>query len=555
MGQDFKQLIFLPLGGSGEIGMNLNLYCYDNQWIMVDCGISFADDYLPGIDLIMPNVDFVDGIRDELLGLVLTHAHEDHIGAVAHLWPRFKCPIYATPFTATILKSKLSDAGLIDQAVVHEIGLGGRFNLGDFDIEYVTLTHSIPEPNALNIKTPLGTIFHTGDWKIDPAPIVGEATDIKRLKEIGDEGVLAIVCDSTNVFNKKSSGSELDVQKSLIDLLRDKEGAIFCTTFSSNVARVRTLAKVATETGRHLCLIGRSMKRNVEAAKETGYLNDFPPILDEEDASHIPRHKILYVCTGCQGEARAALMRVILDNNKHIHIAKGDTVVFSSKIIPGNELTIMRAQNLLVEKSAEIITEKDAFVHVSGHPGQEELKQMYEWIRPEIVVPTHGEPKHLQKQAEFAQELGIKKTIIPRNGAVVKLAPENIGIINEVPSGRLALDGAMIIDDDDMAIIERRRVLFNGALVIHVIFDNLGILMAPIEITCIGLPEEQNNTLEKEIDDKIHIAIEHASRKHLCDDDVMKEIIRTAARKAAKNYTGKETGPVTTVKISRITDK
>lgn len=552
MGKDYKQLLFLPLGGSGEIGMNLNLYSYDNQWIMVDCGISFADDYLPGIDLIMPNVDFIDNIKDDLRCLIITHAHEDHIGAVVHLWPRFQCPIYVTPFTAIILKSKLREAGLLDEVTIHEIQLGGSFKIGDFDIEFVTLTHSIPEPNALNIKTPLGTVFHTGDWKLDPDPLVGEAIDENRLKQIGDAGVLAIVCDSTNVFNKKSSGSESDVRKSLEGLLQDKPGAIFCTTFSSNVARVETLAHVANATDRHLCLIGRSMKRNVAAARECGYLQDFPPILAEEDAAHLPRNKVLYVCTGCQGEARAALMRLIQDNNKHIHIAKGDTVVFSSKIIPGNDLTIARVYDFLIEKSVEIITEKDAFVHVSGHPGQEELKQMYEWIRPEIVVPTHGERKHLLKQAEFARDMGVNKTIVPRNGTVVKLAPDNVGIINEVPVGRMALDGAVLVEDDDMAIVERRRMLFNGALVVHAVMDKAGRLLKPLEITCIGLPERNFGDLKKYIDDKVHDAIELAIKKNITDDDALREMIRRKARKASKHYNGKETGPVTTVHISRI---
>ena len=552
MSTDFKQLLFVPLGGSGEIGMNLNLYSYDNQWIMVDCGISFADDYLPGIDLIMPNIEFIDNIRDDLLGLVLTHAHEDHIGAVIHLWPQFKCPIYATPFTAIILRSKLNEVGLLDEVTIHEIELGGRFQLRDFDIEFVSLTHSIPEPNALNIKTPLGTIFHTGDWKIDPDPVLGASTDINRITEIGDEGVLAIVCDSTNVFNEKPSGSERDVQDSLSELLKNRRGAIFCTTFSSNVARIKTLAKVAQETERHLCLIGRSMKRNVAAARECGYLDNFPPILDEEDASHIPRDKILYVLTGCQGEARAALMRLTLDNHKHIHIAKGDTVVFSSKIIPGNERALGRVHNLLIEKSVEVITEKDAFVHVSGHPGQEELEQMYEWVRPEIVVPTHGERRHMLKQAEFAQSLGVEKTIVPMNGLVIKLAPDNIGVINEVPVGRMALDGAMLIDQDDMAIVERRRVLYNGALVVHVMMNREGVLVAPNNITTIGLPESDHGALVKDIDDAIHNVLEHASKRHMTDDDVIKEIIRTAARRAAKSHTGKETGPVTTVELSRI---
>lgn len=552
MSDDFKQLIYLPLGGSGEIGMNLNLYSYDNQWIMVDCGISFADDYLPGIDLIMPDISFIDNIKDDLLGLVLTHAHEDHIGAVVHLWPRFRCPLYVTPFTAIILKAKLSDAGYLDEAIIHEIPLGGNFSLGCFDIEYVSLTHSIPEPNALNIKTPLGTIFHTGDWKLDPEPIVGQAIDEEKLKKIGDDGVLAIVCDSTNVFNKEASGSEMGVRNNLEKILMDKKGAVFCTTFASNVARVETLGYVAAATGRHLCLVGRSIKRNVAAARECGYLKSFPRIFSEEDAAHLPRHKVLYACTGCQGEARAAMMRIILDNNRNVHIAKGDTVVFSSKVIPGNERTIFRAYNLIAEKRAEVISEKDAHVHVSGHPGQEELKQMYEWIRPEIVVPTHGENSHLLKQAEFARSLGFKKTVVPKNGTVIKLAPGPAEIINEVPVGRMALDGRVLVDDDDMAIVERRRIMHNGFLMIHAVINNHGLLLAPLDITTVGLAEEEFGALAKYIDDNIHQVLDKTPRKQLKDDDVLKEVIRRAGRKSCKRMTGKETGPVTKVKLTRL---
>lgn len=553
MSNDFKQLLYLPLGGSGEIGMNLNLYSYDNQWIMVDCGISFADDYLPGIDLIMPNVDFVDGIKDDLKALVLTHAHEDHIGAVVHLWPRFGCPIYATPFTAILLRSKFSEAGLLNDVTIHEIPLGGQFSVGDFELEYVTLTHSIPEPNALNIKTPLGTIFHTGDWKIDPDPLVGENLNSKRLQEIGDEGVLAIVCDSTNVFNKKPSGSELEVRDTLIELVKKKkEGAVFCTTFSSNVARLSTLGEVAKQTDRHLCLIGRSMKRNVAAAKECGYLQDLPPIMDEEDASHIPRNKIMFVMTGCQGEARAALMRIVLDNHKLIHIAKGDTVIFSSKVIPGNERTIFRVYNLIADKGAEIISEKDAMVHVSGHPGQEELKQMYDWIRPEIVVPTHGENVHLNKQAAFAKSVGYQKTAVPRNGLAIKLAPNGPEVINEVPVGRLALDGVHLIEDDDIAIVERRRIMHNGVMVIHLVMDNDGYLLAPIDITSMGVPDDERGDHDKYVDDNLHEALSMASKRHLKDDDVLNELMRTVGRRASRRFTGKGTGPITTVKITRI---
>ena len=374
----------------------------------------------------------------------------------------------------------------------------------------------------------------------------------KKLTQIGDDGVLALVCDSTNVFNPGSSGSENDVRTSLVKLLKDIEGALFCTTFASNIARVDTLGHVAKETGRHLCLVGRSLSRNVSIARTNGYLKDFPVILDEQEASSIPRHKILYVCTGCQGEARAAMMRIVQDSNKYVHISKGDTVVFSSKIIPGNETTIGRVYNKLVELGANVITEKDAFVHVSGHPGQTELKQMYEWIRPSLIVPVHGEIRHLQKQAEFAATLGYKNSIVPKNGAVIRLAPGPAMIINEVHSGRLALDGEMLIPVDDLAIVERRRILFNGALVIAVTTNQNGILQSEPQITCLGIPDDDDYGLDDFIISEVNVIMRALSSKERLNDDALKEKVRIEARKAAKRFTGKEMGPVTKVILTRI---
>jgi len=549
-----KELHFLPLGGSGEIGMNLNLYAYGDQWLMVDCGISFADIYLPGIDLIMPDVSFIEEQREKLQGLIITHAHEDHVGAVAHLWPRLECPVYATPFTAKILRSKLSETSYGDEVEVIEVPLGGTVDLGSFNVEFVSLTHSIPEPNALNIKTPLGTIFHTGDWKLDPDPMVGQATNAEKLTAIGDEGVLAMVCDSTNVFSQAPSGSEKAVRDSLSEIISGLKGRIFCSTFASNVARVETLAKVAEEHGRNVCLIGRAMKRNVAVARECGYLKDFPNIIAEEDAGYFPDDEILFVMTGCQGESRAALMRITQGMNRNLAFKKTDTVIFSSKIIPGNELLIGRLHNLLVEQGVNVITEKDAFVHVSGHPGREELTEMYNWIRPEIAVPVHGELRHMTLQSELAQDLGIKKTIIPRNGMRIRLAPNGPEVTDHVPHGRLALDGRLIVHEDSDTIVTRRRMMYNGALVIHMVVDKAGGLVSTPSITILGLPEQAVGALEADIKEAIQMLLMSISKKVFRDDHLLAEEIRVTCRKAAKNFTGKQPGPVTKVNVTRLTE-
>lgn len=542
---------FLPLGGSGEIGMNLNLFSYGDKWLMVDCGISFADPYLPGIDLIMPDVSFIEERRDDLLGLVITHAHEDHVGAVVHLWQRLRCPVYATPFTMSILRLKLAETDFADEVELIEVPLEGKISLAPFEIEYVSLTHSIPEPNAVLISTPAGRIFHTGDWKLDPEPLVGEKTNEERMMQIGDQGVLAMICDSTNVFNVDHSGSEKTVRDNMIQLLSNKKHRIFCSTFASNVARVETLAKVAEAHGRSVCLVGRSLKRNVAVAREAGYLTDFPPIIDEENAGFLPKDKILYICTGCQGEARAAMMRIAQNGNRHVTLSKGDTVVFSSKIIPGNELTIGRLHNMLSEQDVEVITEKDAFVHVSGHPGQKELREMYQWIRPEISVPVHGEVRHMKKQAEFARDLGVSQVVVPKNGTLIRLAPGKAEIIEHVPSGRLALDGRFLISCEDEAIVSRRRMLYNGALVISLVVDQKGKLLADPKITNLGNPDTEEG-FEGAILAAVMMGLSALKGADYKNDQAIAEKVRIFTRKAAKYYTNKEMGPVTSVNVTRL---
>ncbi len=547
-----KELLFLPLGGSGEIGMNMNLYCYGGKWLMVDCGISFADTYLPGIDIIMPDTAFIESKRKNLVGIVITHAHEDHVGAIAYLWPKLRCPIYATAFTMTLLKSKLDEAGLLEQAQIIEVPLDGNVDIAPFGVDFVTLTHSIPEPSALKITTPAGVIFHTGDWKLDPDPLVGKAVCPDALKAIGDESILAMVCDSTNVFNKEPAGSERTVRDNMIQIVKGKKGRIIASSFSSNIARLETLAKVAVAAGRTLCLIGLSLKRNLAAAQNAGYLLDFPDFLDEEAAAKVSKDKIFYICTGCQGEARAALSRIVSGNAKYLKLSKGDTVIFSSKIIPGNDLQIARLHNSLVELGVEVITGKEAFIHVSGHPGQKELKDMYDWIRPEISVPVHGEIRHMTHHAKFAKSIGIKQAIVPHNGSMIRLSPQPAQIISEVYRGRFAVDGKFLIKDDDPAIVSRRRILYNGAIIVSVVLGHGSIFAAPPHVTALGVPDDKEGALEEYISKLVQDAVKKMPLSVRSDDKKIAERIRVLARKAAKGYTGKGTGAVTSVNITRI---
>ena len=550
------ELLFLPLGGSGEIGMNLNLYGYGpedgRQWIIVDLGVTFGDERTPGVDLIMPDPAFIEDRREELLGIVLTHAHEDHIGAVAHLWPRLRCPVYATPFTATMVRGKLIEAGLEGEVPLHIIPLGHRFDLGPFDIELVTLTHSILEPNALAIRTPLGLVMHTGDWKIDPDPVLGDDIDIARLTEIGDEGVRAIVCDSTNVFSPGTSGSEADVAASLIELIRPMEGRVAVTTFASNVARLESIARAAAACGRHAVLVGRAMYRVVAAARDAGYLKDLPPFLTEHDAGYLPREKVLFICTGSQGEPRAALARIAEDGHPNIVLEKGDCVVFSSRVIPGNEVSIFDLQNTLALRGIRVITEKDHFVHVSGHPCRDELARMYQWIRPEISVPVHGEARHLAEHAALARELQVPQQVVIRNGLMVRLAPGPAEIIDEAPSGSIYLDGDVLTASDEGAVQERRRLAFAGSAFVSVVLDGKGQLRGDPQVRLMGLPEDDGNGTDFEdiALDAIDTAFDRLPAKRRGDDDAVAEFLRRAVRGALRREWGKK--PQVAVVVTRI---
>lgn len=545
------ELLFVPLGGAGEIGMNLNLYGCAGRWLMVDLGISFADSYLPGVDIVMPRTTFIEDRRDALEALILTHAHEDHAGAVAHLWPRLKCPIYATPFTATLVRARLQEAGLAGIAPLIEIPLGGEINAGPFRARYLSITHSIPEANVLVIDTPAGRIVHTGDWKLDPDPLVGSPTDEAALQAIGDGGVLAMVCDSTNVFNAEASGSEADVRQSLLKLAGDITGRLVVTTFASNIARVATLAAVALAHGRDLCLIGRALERNVQAARAQGYIRELPRLVSEAEVGFLPPQKVMIVCTGCQGEPRAALARIAAGQHKNIALEPGDTVIFSSKMIPGNEFAIGHVINQLMREGIAVITEKDAFVHVSGHPGRSELTRMYGLIRPQIAIPVHGELRHITRHAALARELGVPQVLIVENGDLARLAPGPAEIIEFVESGRQVLDGAHVVDADGPAVTARRRIGNNGYLGIALAVDEDGELAADPSLDIQGLPDSRGD-LTEQLAEAVEAAYLRLSDGDVADDQRLAEAVRVAARRAAKALTGRETGPITHVHILRV---
>ncbi len=552
-------LLFLPLGGAGEIGMNLNLYCYDGQWLMVDLGITFADDTIPGIDVVLPDPRFIVEHRDDLLGIVLTHAHEDHLGAVPYLWTQLRCPVYATPFTAEVLRRKLAGgdgmmAG-IEDLVITEVPLGGSLTLGPYEIEFISLTHSIPEPNALAIKTPAGTVLHTGDWKIDPDPLVGAVTDEAALRRWADDGVLAMVCDSTNVFRDGESGSEADVRANLIELIGGLTGRVAVGCFASNVARVATIAAAAEAAGRHVALVGRSLWRITEAARVTGYLEDLPPLLTDRDGGLLPPDKVLYLCTGCQGEPRAALSRIASNNHPHITLGEGDTVIFSSKIIPGNELAINRLQNRLIGLGVEIMTEDDHDIHVSGHPCRDELAQMYRWVKPRISVPVHGEARHLLEHARYARTLQVPESVVVENGDLLRLAPGPAEVVDHVHSGRLLVDGKRLLSTESDVIRARRRLMNNGVAFVTLVLDGDGELMAEPRVVAQGVfstddPDEEGAAALIDAAEAVRTALAALPRRARDNDETVGEAARIAARRALNPERDKR--PVVEVQVVRI---
>jgi ribonuclease J len=536
------ELVFLPLGGSNEIGMNFNLYGYgppdDRKWIVVDLGVTFGDQTTPGVEIIMPDPAFIEEYADDILGIVLTHAHEDHIGAVAWLWPRLKAPCYATPFTAFLLREKLRDAGILDDVPLTEIPLGGTLTLGPFEMELITLTHSIPEPNGVSIKTPLGTILHTGDWKIDPDPLLGGPTDIDAIRRLGDEGVLAMVCDSTNVFVDGRAGSEADVRIAMNTLIAGLKGKVAVACFASNVARMDTAIRAAEACGRRVCLVGRSMHRMTAAAKSVGLLQGVKPFVSDAEAGFFPDDQILYLCTGSQGEARAALSRIAEGTHPHVKLGLGDHCIFSSRVIPGNDIPIRNLQNKLSDRGVRLYTERDhPGIHVSGHPCRDELKEMYQWARPHIAVPTHGERRHLVEHVALARDLQVPEQVAPRNGDMVLLAPGKPGIIDEVKSGRLFLDGGVLTPENSEPLRERRHAAGNGVLIVAVALDGKGRLAGDIEVRGIGLPGDEEYPIEEALDDLAKDA-EHAVKKLDAgardEDHIVEQAVARVLKKSAQ---------------------
>ncbi len=547
------ELLFCPLGGTGEVGLNLYLYGHAGQWMMVDCGISFADETTPGVDLLLPDVRWIAERKDSLAGIVITHAHEDHIGAVPYLWRRLGAPVYGTPFTCSVLRRKLAEHGLEGEVPVHEIPVGGQVTVGPFDLEFITVTHSILEPSSILIRTPVGNLLHTGDWKLDPQPLVGANFDQKRLERLKDDNILALIGDSTNAMAPGHSGSEMDVRTALTELVGSLDNRVVMTCFATNVARLQTAAEVAIATGRSLCLVGRSMHNMVRAAQECGYLRDLPEMVNERDLENIPRDHVLLLMTGSQGESRSALSRTAREEHPNVVLEAGDHVIFSSRVIPGNEKAIHTLQNRLVQRGIEVLTEEDHFVHVSGHPCRDELTQMYQWVRPKIAVPMHGEPRHLLSHARLADSLQVPHSIVPADGTVIRLAPGDAPeIIDHVPVGRMALDGTKILPTDSGSIRERRKMGFAGVAVLTLVVDADGQLEDDPQLSAFGLfGEEQED--EEAIDAAID-AVEAAIGKLRVHDRRRDEIVHETARLALRRFLQRETGrkPHTEVHLVRL---
>ena len=549
------ELLFCPLGGSGEIGMNLNLFAYgkpeNHKWIIVDIGVTFADDTIPGIDLIYPDPGFIVDKKDSLLGIVLTHAHEDHIGAISHIWPDLKCNIYATPFTAALVTEKFKEKKIDILPFLKIVNLRGNIKLGPFDIELITLTHSILEPNGLKIKTPLGCVLHTGDWKCDPNPLIGDVIDSKKLKSIGDEGVLAMICDSTNVFSIGRSGSEMDVRKNLLKIFERLKKRIIVTCFASNVARMETIFFCAQKTGRQISLVGRSMHRIFKAARQCGYLKDVIEPIDPRDAKKISRDKIVYLCTGTQGEPMGAMSRISNFTHPDVSIESGDTTIFSSKIIPGNEKKLSKLHNQLVIEGIEVITEEDEFIHVSGHPNREELKDMYNWIRPKSLIPVHGEYRHMQEHINFAKEMKIPNPVKVINGDIVKLAPtEKPFVYDKAPAGKVFLDGNISVEEDSISIKERKNLSINGMMEVTILVTPKGNIHDRPIVTVKGLPINNFEDFRFGLENEIEKAARTFSLTNSKQQENAIDAFKSICKKYAKNKVGKR--PFTNINIVQI---
>ncbi|OSJ16144.1 ribonuclease J [Bradyrhizobium canariense] len=542
-----EELVFAPLGGVGEIGMNLSIYGLGNRqqraWLAIDLGVSFGDEeHLPGIDLIMPDVSFLEKERKNLMGLVLTHAHEDHFGAIIDLWPKLKCPIYATQFSAALFEAKCAAERNAPKIPVTVVPSGGRVDIGPFNVEFIPVAHSIPESHALAIHTEVGTVLHTGDWKIDPTPIIGRPTDEKRLRELGDAGLLALIGDSTNAVRDGRSPSEAEVASSITELVKAAKGRVAVTTFASNVARLKAVAIAAKAADREVVVVGRAMERVVQVARETGYLDGVQSFRSAEVYGHLPQDKVLALCTGSQGEPRAALARIANDDHPEITLNRGDSVIFSSRTIPGNEKAVGAIINGLVLQGVEVITDRDQLVHVSGHPRRDELRDMIAWTRPQLLIPVHGEALHLNEHAKLARAAGVPRVLVCRNGDLVKLGPGDPGIIGQVPAGRLYKDGTILEDSKSRAVGERRRMAFSGCAFVAIAMTEQGELADDPAVELVGIPEK--NKAGEPFDDLVFDAVvstvEGLPKARRRDPDALAESVRRAVSSVINEHWGKK---------------
>jgi ribonuclease J len=547
-----SDFLFLPLGGAEEIGMNLNLYGYGGKWLIVDCGVTFGDDSTPGVELILPDPAWIVERRKDLVGIIATHAHEDHIGAIPYLWPQLGCPVYATPFTASVLKRKLQEQDLARQVEIRAIPVSGSFRIPPFDLELIHLTHSIPEPMAIAVKTPAGTVLHTGDWKFDPDPLIGPVADEAALRRLGDQGVLALVGDSTNVFVPGEAGSEADVRKNLEFLIGRYTERVVVACFASNVARLESIAHAAKANDRQAALVGRSLWRMYESAKEAGYLLDIPPFVSEHDAGFLPREKVVMICTGSQGEPRSALARIASGTHPHVVLESGDTAIFSSRNIPGNERSIAKLQNQLAKLGVEIVTTaEEAGVHVSGHPARDELSRMYHWVRPRIAIPVHGEARHISEHAKLARECQVPEAVVSENGSIVRLAPGAAEIVEHVTSGRLALDGTRLVPLDGGAMRARKKLMSNGIAVVTLVVGRNGKLEADPVVSLQGVVEgDGSDGLVGNAVEAAAEAFEDLGKSERRDDAAVREAARLAVRRCINAEVGKK--PQTEVHVVRI---
>ena len=551
-----EEFIFCPLGGSGEIGMNMNLFAYGNsenrKWIIVDIGVTFADDTIPGIDLIYPDPGFIIDKKDDLLGLVLTHAHEDHIGAIAHIWPKLLCDIYATPFTSVLIQEKFKEKKIDLGNKLKVVELNGNIQLGAFKIDFVTLTHSILEPNGLSIETPAGTVLHTGDWKIDPNPLIGEKINEEKLKKIGSKGILAMICDSTNVFSPGRAGSESDVRKSLLKVMEKKTKRIIVTSFASNVARMETVFYCAEKIGRQISLVGRSMHRIYKAARQCGYLKNVIEPVDPREVKNIDRKKIVYLCTGSQGEPNGAMMRISSYKHPDVILEEEDAVIFSSKIIPGNEKKLYKLHNQLVKNGIDVVSEDNEFVHASGEPNRQELKDMYKLVKPKSIIPVHGEHRHMIEHINFAKEMQVLHPVQVENGDIVQLYPgDKPKVVDRAPVGRMFVDGKISVGEDSQSVKERIHIAYNGFLEITILINDSGSIVKKPIISFKGISTNGDSTnFVFDLEDKIKSICKTYSLKNHKQEQNLIDALKTNCRKTVKDKTGKK--PYTNINLVRI---